>query len=1263
MKMKRIIYTLACLLLSVGAWAQNVAKIGTTEYATLTAAFDVAAVPTDGTETTITMLADVDLTETVTTVYGQNVILDLNNHNITSTVIAIKNLGDLEVTGTGNITVNGTKNTLYGINNAGAAGKKANLTIGENVTVTAPCVAVNTGYGKTTVNGTLANTQADASNIYSTLRLSQTSSEVIVAESANITGVVNAIYGDKGILEVNSTNVGKIYADGSATQGLKIKKTAAIEELNTVGLAEFSDVEDYYVAAKAISACTGTVKLISDVNGALSVSAGKTVTLDLNGHKVSAETYPIKVEGNLTITGDGTVQSTGMGSSTSVQAAAYVLKDGKLTILSGNYVAGYEGAEGNPAVYVRDNAVVEIKGGDFVGGSKYLLNKLDASRETSVIEVTGGTFHNNFNPADNIAEGEHTNFVADGYETVDNGDGTFTVKEKNYVAQVGEKKYESLAEAVEAAQNDETVTLLSDVTENITIPAGKNITIDLGGKTLNGKQTANTPTIKNHGTLTVKNGNVRRSGDGSASWYIVENEGTIIMDEGLNVEGSASSSLIRNNAATAQMTFNAGTYTQTGAFIVVKNDLGTVEINGGTFATADDKNVLNNWDQMTINGGTFTGNLFNGAYDTDNNKLTINDGTFNTSQIRTYLGNGKTSSPIEIKGGTFTNAQMKYVGTGNKESDTDVQVAVSGGTFANPVPEKYCAEGFIPVTTPDSEGMYTVETTKVAMIGDARYASLAEAIAAASDGSTIKLIRDGWQYEYVEPNKVITLDLNGFTYDCNIDNYGTLTIVDNSEENTGKLVNTKKHWIVWNNPSAKLTVQSGTIAFETRANAKSDTGQQAIANDGSLIINGGTIDGYTADYNTGIADSYTDTYAVENIGGDVTINGGKLMGLHSLSTFGGTSAVINDGQFIVPFGPGTNAVYNYTDDLTVYIKGGTFIGDTDYLINKNDNSNGSFCITGGKFYKYDPQHSKSENPIANFVPKEYAAQKDADGYYVIVPAIAYIDEMGYAVLDIAIEEAKEAESATTITLLADAETEKETLPANVTINANGKELTMPSFVVLDGEAYTLPKITGAETYKVRKATYIRTNISATKWGTVCLPFSMTSGNGATYYTYNKISGSTLTVDEATSVDPHTPVVFSKTAGDLEINETDATVSLVTPETLSSDDLVGTYESTSITADGNIYFINGDTFHKAQVSVKVPMYRAYIYYTASGAKPDVLNLNVIGIGNADGIESAVMDATNTAEAIYDVNGRQIAAPQKGLNIMKLANGKTVKVMLK
>ena len=57
----------------------------------------------------------------------------------------------------------------------------------------------------------------------------------------------------------------------------------------------------------------------------------------------------------------------------------------------------------------------------------YLLNCFDANYKTgaAVINVFGGSFEN-FNPADNEAEGANTNFVAEGY-TVTENDGIYTV--------------------------------------------------------------------------------------------------------------------------------------------------------------------------------------------------------------------------------------------------------------------------------------------------------------------------------------------------------------------------------------------------------------------------------------------------------------------------------------------------------------------------------------------------------------------------------------------------------------------------------------------------------------------------------------------------------------------------------------------------------------------------------------------------------------------------------------------------------------------
>lgn len=384
----------------------------------------------------------------------------------------------------------------------------------------------------------------------------------------------------------------------------------------------------------------------------------------------------------------------GNGSGTTIVGAAIAVsqhttnKDISVNITGGTF-------DGLKALYEKDyqdsktdNIIINVSGGTFNGG---------VSSQNVEKFISGGTFKSS------VLE----DYCKEGFILVDDGHGNYVIEEGTYVASIGDKKYGSIEKAIAAAGKDETITLLADVIENVEIPVDKEIIIDLGGYTLNGKKSANTPTIMNLGVLTLKNGNIRRSAEGSSNYYVMENKGTLTMGEALDVEGNASSSLIRNNAAEAKLTINSGTYTQTGAFVVLKNDLGEIVVNGGTFTTALDKNVINNWDQMTINGGTFNGNILNGAYDTDNNKLAINDGTFNTKQIRTYIGNGRTTCPIEIKGGTFTDDQMKYVGTNNNESDADVQVAVSGGTFKNAVPQKYCAEGFAPAKNDD--GTFTVK--------------------------------------------------------------------------------------------------------------------------------------------------------------------------------------------------------------------------------------------------------------------------------------------------------------------------------------------------------------------------------------------------------------------------------------------------------------------------------------------------------------------------------------------------------------------------
>ena len=116
--------------------------------------------------------------------------------------------------------------------------------------------------------------------------------------------------------------------------------------------------------------------------------------------------------------------------------------NGKLTINSGVY--------NSPAsvVYVAQGTCI-INGGTFFGqpdinqrtqseaetekypyGRNFLLNLYDANRTAgkAAIYVMGGSFIG-FDPADNYAEGNGTNFVCEGYKSVEDGEYTYMVKD------------------------------------------------------------------------------------------------------------------------------------------------------------------------------------------------------------------------------------------------------------------------------------------------------------------------------------------------------------------------------------------------------------------------------------------------------------------------------------------------------------------------------------------------------------------------------------------------------------------------------------------------------------------------------------------------------------------------------------------------------------------------------------------------------------------------------------------------------------------
>ncbi len=192
---------------------------------------------------------------------------------------------------------------------------------------------------------------------------------------------------------------------------------------------------------RALFATGGEATLAADLDlgETVSVAAGKEVTLDLNGKTIKNSTdlwdSPTKEAnnwslfsvkgGSLTIKGAGTLQA-----KENDCYAVDVQDGGQVTIEDGTYVGNIH------AVYVYEGAA-EIKGGHYSVQQTYpdaekaygfVLNCYDANRKngTAKIMVSGGEFVK-FNPADCAAEGAHTNFLAEGYMSVEAEEGVWTV--------------------------------------------------------------------------------------------------------------------------------------------------------------------------------------------------------------------------------------------------------------------------------------------------------------------------------------------------------------------------------------------------------------------------------------------------------------------------------------------------------------------------------------------------------------------------------------------------------------------------------------------------------------------------------------------------------------------------------------------------------------------------------------------------------------------------------------------------------------------
>ena len=207
------------------------------------------------------------------------------------------------------------------------------------------------------------------------------------------------------------------------------------------------------------------------------------------------------------------------------------------------------------------------------------------------------------------------------------------------------------------------------------------------------------------------------------------------------------------------------------------------------------------------------------------------------------------------------------------------------------------------------------DSLNAASIGATEYATLGEAVEAATSGATITVLNDCTaDTACVIANKTLTIDLNGKTVKANdtaaatdgngvfwVQAGGVLTLEDSSEEKTG-------------------TVDG---------NGGNDYKMAIWADGGKVVINAGN---YVND-NDGTQNQY-DLIYVKN-GGEIVINGG------------------------------------------------TFKCDSPrWTLNSHNTKTGTFVVTGGKFYQYNPTDFDTDEAVTTWCDAKYRAEADGDWYVI-----------------------------------------------------------------------------------------------------------------------------------------------------------------------------------------------------------------------------------------------------------------------------------------
>ena len=921
--------------------AQNVAKIGTTEYATLEEAVNSVA---QGKKGYIYILADASFEHL--SIDGKQIIINLQTHTVKGNSIDVNGVEGVD--------------TYLKILDSKAKGLSVNKNDNYSVSYT--------------ISGTLELTGKICAYNGAGIKVE---SGAVVSTQGSALFAMGDITGQKDITSYIKITGGYVKAQevGASPQGrgasVTVDGAAVIESLDNAAVAGNGTNEPEKKLGGTSITISGKCWLIGRIQSP--------------GYAACGIYHP--QQGTLTIK-----YSRGIPNIVAVNGAGIVMRGGTLDYRAGNIIAtgdaNFVGKVGDTPIEVGTSGIVYDRDCDYydaanvkitipssgekkVVGAKAAIQVInDKAQDISgVFDIQGGSFSSDVSAYVNTTERE-----------VFEHEGTYYVGK--FKAQVeGGLKYETALTAINEAPAGSTVVLLKDCSETGRAPEiTKNVTLDLNGKNL----TFSYITVSKGGNLTIKDsGNggtysgtganysvhVKRGGifnlesgtltntstaKGTSNVVVwveggtatnpaastanikggkIDTKGTpvFVFDPGATVnvsggelKGSGLACIAGNgtkgqggttiNVSGGTLTANAADKASAACGIYHPNE-GTLNITGGTINVADGVGVLMRGGEMTMTGGEInaTGDATRtGTVGDNNNNIGVSGVIFDRDANYPAVATTK----IKIDGDAKVNGAKEAVELINTQGVADAKEAIQllGGTYNKDV-TALLDEGSV---AEEKNGVYVV-TTYYAQVGETKYATLQEAADAATAGQTVTLIHDVDMTPLngnrilrgieIGEGKDVVLDMNGHSIlgvNANGGNIqvtlGKLTLKDSKENSTGRIYTETPYAVsgssfVYSTPIINVTdgefvMESGHIYTVIPENTAYN-GQYGVGAWGSskVTITGGTIEsGWYA-----IAGNGSETKSTT-----ITINGGTLVSTIDYAIYHPQSGTltINDGAVV-----------------------------------------------------------------------------------------------------------------------------------------------------------------------------------------------------------------------------------------------------------------------------------------------------------------------------------------------------------------------------